>query len=468
MTHRIATVIVNWNKKSEVVNLLNSLTKTIEPLFDIFLVDNASTDGSIETVDDLFPDIFILKNKTNLGGTGGFNTGIKYICELKKYDYIWLLDNDVEVTASTLCELVKILESDNSIGLVGSHIFDIDNRDVTVEMGGNIRWDTIGTIPVYRNTTGNITESTTVDYVAICSALVRTKVLDIVGLMDDRLFLLWDDMDWGLCFNEHGYKVVSAANSIVYHGSFTERNRGAVTNFYYGIRNPLLVYAKHTTFIKRITIYYRSIRYLLKTFLFLIFQKKYWEANLIYHALADFMNNRWGKLSKYNSSQPRDMKLVTIANFPIKSNKIKILLSSFGITSKECISVIAPLKEKFPMSEITILTHDDRSEYFNQYVLHILKRSKLHNLLYVLMKSIKIFREKYDAIAFIVPTPYMYFVPYSILLNADGMILMIKKTTLLSLLKVFSLLFFSEVISFLILPFLLYKSSQYKRSKIGG
>lgn len=464
MTSGIAAVIVNWNKKSEVVHLLNSLMKIRHPLFDIFLIDNASTDSSVETVGNLFPNVFILKNKTNLGGTGGFNTGIKYLCELEKYDYIWLLDNDVEVTEGTLYELVKKIQSDNSIGLAGSHIVDIDKRDVTVEMGGNIRWDTIGTIPVCRNTVGNITESKTVDYVAICSALVRTNALKSVGLMDDRLFLLWDDMDWGLHFKANGYKVVAVADSIVYHGSFTERNRGVATNFYYGIRNPLLVYAKHTTFLKRTTIYYRSIRYLLKTFLFLILEKKYFEANLISRALKDFMNNRWGKLSQHNSSQPRDMKLVTSANFSVKSKRIKILLSSFGITSKECISVISPLKDNFPLSEITILTNDDRSEYFAQYALHILKRSKLHNLLYIVMESIKILRTKYNAIAFTAPTPYKYLAPYAILLDSDGKILIINKRTLFSLIKATSMIFLSEIISFLILPFLLYKSSQYKRN----
>jgi len=463
MPENIAAVIVNWNKKAEILGLLHDLRKIKEPLFDIFVVDNASTDGSSDAIEADFPEVNLIKNKINLGGTGGFNTGIDHVCKLDSYDYIWLLDNDVEVVDNTLLELVKVIKSDDRIGLVGSHVFDIDNREVTVEMGGNIRWDIMGAIPFYRNTTNEIKDSIVfVDYVAICSALVSVNAIKNVGLMDARLFLLWDDMDWGIYFKEHGYKVVAASKSIVYHGSFTERDRGALTSYYYGIRNPLLVYTKHTTFLKRARIFYSSLRYYSKIYFFLKSHYKKFEAGLIYKALFDYMNNRWGKVSHKN--------IIKVIGYQSECNLAawkeehldKMLISAIiGITFQECITILKSLKEKYHEAEVSILTYSDRSHFFKNYKTYILDRRKIKNLFYVIKEFFAIKRKGFDAIAFVVPTPFIYLGKSSIMLDRDGNILAKNYTGPLSLIRLCLSVCQSEIVAFIILPVLLYKSLKY-------
>jgi len=458
----IAVVVVNWNKKADVLNLLNELRKVTDPLFDIFVVDNASTDGSTDAIGTDFPDVNLIMNRENLGGTGGFNTGIDYVCKLDRYNYIWLLDNDASITGNTLSELINVIKSDDLIGIVGSHIKDIDNKGITVELGANIRWDRIGTNPVHRNATEEITHPEDVDYVAICSALVSVKALKNVGLMDSRLFLLWDDMDWGLCFKDHGYKVIAASKSVVYHGSFTERDRGAVTNFYYGIRNPLLVYSKHASLIKLSKIFYRSLKSYLKNYFFLKSHHKKYEAELIYKALSDFMNNRWGKFSLNNKMtgimEPQPIKTPTRG----KDDTKKILISSIRISFQECMNIIKSMNERYPDARITILVRNDRVNYYKQYDTHILNRIKMENLFYAIKDCIAIKRKKFDAIAYTSPTPFGFLGKSSILCDKGGQILSKNYTSPLSLIKIFLLICFSELVTFIILPVLLYKSLKYK------
>jgi GT2 family glycosyltransferase len=461
MPTTIAAVIVNWNKKEFVLNLLNDLQKVKDPLFDIFVVDNASTDGSPEAIKAGHPDVTLIINDKNLGGTGGFNTGITHVCRFSRYDYIWLLDNDVIITETALSELINIMKSDDQIGLVGSRVMDIEDSTVTVEAGANIRWDVMGTKPVHRNTAKEITDSPIVDYVAICSALVNIKALNAVGIMDDRLFLLWDDMEWGICFNEKGYKVVAASRSIVYHASFTERDRGAATYFYYGIRNPLLVYSKHTTFAKRLKVFYRSLRYICRTYLFLKSHDKMHEAGLIYQALSDFINNRWGRLSIANNTPPASKDQQATDRGQGKEQIKKILLSSNSLNTRECKRIIKSLQESYPGAETTLLVQDDRIDYFKEYRMLVFNREKIAHLFYAIRESIAIKRERFDAIAFTMPTPLIYLGKNMISFNKDGTVLSQNPTPFFSITKLCVWIIHSELTTLIMLPVILYKSLGY-------
>ena len=139
-----------------------------------------------------------------------------------------------------------------------------------------------------------------VDYVAICSALARTSALERVGLMDERYFFFWDDMDWGLQFKENGFKVVSVLSSIVYHPAFTEK-RGIMADYYYGNRNSLLTYTKHMGLSNRISIFYRYLRHKCTSLIFLGLNGEEDTMKLGFEGILDFVVGRWGK--KINNGQ---------------------------------------------------------------------------------------------------------------------------------------------------------------------
>lgn len=462
----IAAVIVNWNKKLDVLNLLTELKDVSKPKFDVFVVDNASTDGSVDAIRTNFPNVNVIVNKTNLGGTGGFNSGIEHVCNKKEYRYIWLLDNDAKIRNDTLSELVKTMESDPRIGLAGSRIVDANNKTMTVETGGNFRWDLIGVTPVNRNVKKPVTHTVNVDYVAICSALVRVKALEQVGLMDDRLFLLWDDMDWGLCFKEQGFKVVAVPQSVAYHGSFTERDRGIASNFYYGIRNALLVYTKHTSFLKRCAIFYRSLRYFLRISFFLKAHNKKHMSKLMDSAFSDFVNNRWGKLGRISF----DEKLSGIGNQLLgrpskgKGGAIKKILVpvSGGSSLEENDRLLELLNATYPNAEITVLVHNDRADYYEKYRTVELSREQMSNVVYVVRQFIRLGRRKYDAAAAVTPSPFIYTAKWIIFADMAGRGLTQSRSRYMLLPLLFMAICCGEVAAHILFPIIMYKSLQYK------
>jgi len=105
----VSIVIVNYNGKNDTLEFLDSLKKTSYPNYEIIVVGNASTDGSVEAIREKFPKVGIVRNKRNLGC--GLNSGI----ECGRGDYIVTLPNDmIAFQKSWLSEAVKVAESDKN------------------------------------------------------------------------------------------------------------------------------------------------------------------------------------------------------------------------------------------------------------------------------------------------------------------------------------------------------------------
>lgn len=290
---RVGIVIVSWNKKEYLLDLLGSLKTLTYPSASIIVVDNASTDGSSELVREKFPYVILLANTTNLGGTGGFNTGLDY-CHEAGFDYIWLLDNDARITPDALFCLVKVAESDSTIGVVGSKILNAEDPAFIVKLGANIDWSKGLVRSVHQNVRNFVdkNEATGVDYVPFCSALIKRKCLMETGRLDERFFLYWDDTDFCIRAHSAGYKTVVATHSVVYHPSFTEKGRGYN---YYLTRNTLLFFSKHQKPIARIITLYNVLTRFVKNILFSRLIGDMMGASILTRGLTDFLSWRFGK-----------------------------------------------------------------------------------------------------------------------------------------------------------------------------
>ncbi len=460
-TPKVAIVIVNWNKKDYIVKLLQSLQNISYDNHEIIVVDNASTDGSVEAIKRRFPEVTLLVNKENLGGTGGFNTGMRYAL-LEKTDckYIWLLDNDAEVDRDTLKELVDVMENDTQIGIVGSRILDPLNRKITVEAGAFVRRDIIGVIPLYRNVNVNFEKKIIeVDYVAICSALIRVSALKKVGLMDERFFIFWDDMEWGLRFKKKGYKVVCALNSIVFHPPFTEK-RNPVMDFYYGIRNALITYSKHTGPIKRLLIFYRYMRTLTKTMIFLGCYGRADLMRMTIQSLIDFIiGDLGGRVFSFNNKLHYRNTRIDFS----KAKKVLILNTGFR---DDIFGLLENLQnQKFPSQDIILLINDDRKEFFKDKNIQIivLKSKMTHKITYSLKVFMKILKENFDiAISPAVPSPFTFTAKRSYLYTKNSNSFFYIGSRIQNIIKLIAIVVSGEILS--ILLFLIIYSVSFKYS----
>jgi|WetSurMetagenome_2_1015567.scaffolds.fasta_scaffold23255_2 GT2 family glycosyltransferase len=256
---KVGVVIVNWNKKDCVIDLIKSLKGISYNKYDIIVVDNASTDGSVDAIKNL-SGVKLICNQENSGGTGGFNTGIKFVLEQNCYEYVWLLDNDAQIKEDTLLELVKVIHSDPLVGVAGSMTLNPDNKDMVVDLGGYVSWKYAMCKPYLNNQpipTEGLPSVVEVDYTPACSALVRVEAIQKTGVMDERYFLHWDDIDLCLRISQAGYKVVSVSSSRIYHE--TEKGVNPVVA-YYDVRNGLLTISKYLKASQRIIAIHNILR----------------------------------------------------------------------------------------------------------------------------------------------------------------------------------------------------------------
>lgn len=348
-TAKILIIIVTWNKKKYVLDLLaavNTLEYPKEAL-DILVIDNASTDGTVDAIKQDYPDINLICNPENIGGTGGFNTGLSWAFEqpLEKYKYLWLLDNDVLVHQRALIELVNLLEAKPDIAVAGSTMMQLDYPWRINEMGAFVNRNDgmlilnrhLEHIPAWQGRSAKDLLNIDIDlskylmhcspymdieYVAAASLLIRADVAREAGLWRDY-FIHFDDVEWCLRIAEMGHRVVVSAKSLIWHLSAAAKVPTWV--LYYDNRNILDLLQTHganNATIKRMQ------SYILKKALYYNLIGKPDLAQLHYDALADFKAGNFGKKDiklPYKSQPNKEITSILL------DSKIKRILVSWTV-----------------------------------------------------------------------------------------------------------------------------------------
>lgn len=298
----VAVIVVNWNNAQDTIDCVSSLKKINYKNFKVFLVDNGSTDGSLEKLRPFADEnIEIIETGKNLGFSGGNNVAVeKALAE--KFDFILLLNNDTTVNPDFLSELVRVAEGDPKIGIVGSKIYFYDNPKRIWYGGGKFTWFGGGRHLQYEEIDKNPEESNPKEtgYMTGCSFLIKSEVVRKIGGLDERFFLYYEDTDWSLSAKEVGYKIVYAPSSKVYHKvSRTASQIGDPIIHYYHIRNALLLSQKHAPFFILIGIYIWSvIHYLKQVIKMVILPSKRDISKMIMRGIKDFHKGRFGQYQK--------------------------------------------------------------------------------------------------------------------------------------------------------------------------
>ena len=135
----VAAIVLNYNGREVTLEALASLTQLNYPNFDLIVVDNGSTDGSYEAIAEAFPDVIQVRTEQNLWASGGMNLGLTWALE-RDYDYLLLLNNDIETDPEMLAEMVAVCEADSTVGCVGPKSYYFWDRDRLWSAGGIIRF----------------------------------------------------------------------------------------------------------------------------------------------------------------------------------------------------------------------------------------------------------------------------------------------------------------------------------------
>lgn len=240
---KVAAVVVNYNGKDVTMQAIESLRRMTYPNFDLVVLDNASTDGSPEALAHTFPDLLQVRVEVNRGSSSGYAAGFRWAFE-HGYDYVLLLNNDVEVEPDLLTELVKTAESDPRVGCVGPKCYFHGDRQRLWSAGGILRFrESITRERGYGEIDhGQYDRDVDVDYVNGCAILIRRAAAEAAGMWDDLFYICVDDADFCTRVKRQGFRCVYAHRAVLYHRvAYTTGGYSPSRNFQFGRSGAIYV-----------------------------------------------------------------------------------------------------------------------------------------------------------------------------------------------------------------------------------
>ncbi|MBU2028461.1 glycosyltransferase family 2 protein [Patescibacteria group bacterium] len=235
---KVFIVILNYNGLEVLKKCLTSVFKIDYPSFEIVLMDNNSTDGSLEMAKTNFSKAIFIKNEENLGFAAGNNVGIKFALE-RTADFILLLNNDVEVEKNFLTQLIDNVAEKEKVGIASPVIFDGETREIWFS-GGHIDWWRLKTVHEKNIQTEKFFNS---DFITGCAMLIRAEVFQKIGLLDEDFFLYWEDADFSLRAGKAGFQNVVVPASWIYH--FEKSRANQENKIYWLVVSGLIFFRKN-------------------------------------------------------------------------------------------------------------------------------------------------------------------------------------------------------------------------------
>ena len=246
----VAVIILNFNGKMHLEYALPSIIdNSKENGIKVILVDNASTDDSISYANQ-YSALHIIKNNNNLGYSGGNNVGIRYALN-QGYEYVIIVNNDILVSSRWILEPVAYMNTHKEVGILGYNVYgDVErvSKDVFYKAVADF-------VEFECNKTNNVPGM---------ALLIRTKVLQHVGLFDEVMFMYGEEDDLELRIQEAGYSIVRCNVPIWHYSEGTARSYIPLRSSYLSYRNSLRMEIKYGGFNRYIKSSCRAIINVLK------------------------------------------------------------------------------------------------------------------------------------------------------------------------------------------------------------
>ncbi|MCK5306498.1 MAG: glycosyltransferase family 2 protein [Candidatus Omnitrophica bacterium] len=274
---KLSIIIVNYNGKELTLNCLKSIYEKLKGVeYETILVDNASSDDSVEVIEKSYPQVNVIKNDDNLGFSKANNQGIK----IAKGDYILLLNNDTLLKEGDFSNLLEYMESKADVGILGCRI---NNPDGSLQLScykfpSMREMFTHYTLLTklfpdsklfgdYRNWPHNKIEE--VDFVIGAFFLIKRAVIEKIGMLDENFFLNAEESEYCLRAKKAGFQTVfHPGYEIIHIGGATKKNMKKI-EIISSIRGTELLIRRHYSLVYFIT--YKLLSFLLSLIRFVIF-----------------------------------------------------------------------------------------------------------------------------------------------------------------------------------------------------
>ncbi len=209
------------------------------------MLDNSSSDGSVEAVAARFPEVQIIPLQQNLGYAGNNNVGIDEAMR-QGAEWIFVLNEDTILAPDCVAQLISVGESDPSIGIVGPMVYHHDEPEIIQSAGGRMDryfrgWHE-GQNEVDR---GQYSQPHPVEWISGCGIMLRRAVIDQVGTIDARFFYYLEEFEWCIRASEAGWKIVHVPQAKLWHKGVQRDYHPKPSVSYYSTRNRFLLLSKH-------------------------------------------------------------------------------------------------------------------------------------------------------------------------------------------------------------------------------
>ncbi|MDE1198328.1 hypothetical protein BWR59_05305 [Pseudomonas sp. Bc-h] len=255
-TDKVCAIILNWNGAEQTLDCIRSLEACGSiPVVIIdndsqvadyqklhsFMLDQDTDETLITSQDEIGHEArkyayCLIRNNGNHGYAGGNNVGIDY-ANRAGYEYFWILNNDITVEPGSLEALMATMESDPRCGFSASVLVYADNPDIVQCVGGGTVYPWLGKTRLIGKNAERAQLSTldlpTPDYLMGASMLVSRRVIEQVGLMDERYFMYSEEVDWQRRAATRGITCQVSLDSFARHGdSGSTKGKSHLFHFY--------------------------------------------------------------------------------------------------------------------------------------------------------------------------------------------------------------------------------------------
>lgn len=262
----VAIVLVNWNGWKDTIACCESIKRSKFKYWKVIIVDNASSDDSIEHLSNLGDRFTLIKSDRNLGFSGGCNLAARRARELGA-SHLFFLNNDATVEPDTLLSLVEYSLPLEEKAVLGSVVRYSPSGDL--QFIGSSRSEIYG-VPEWENKLesdlsqkSDLIES---DFIIGAALFVPMKLWNVVGEFDDRFFLNYEEVDWCYRAMRASHKCYVVKSSVVHHkGNSSIGGSDSPMQTYFVQRNELLFSELYCNLLHRFRIYTRTIKTVLYT-----------------------------------------------------------------------------------------------------------------------------------------------------------------------------------------------------------
>lgn len=273
---KVAIIVLNWNGADYITNCLDSLVrlKMDKHSIEIVVIDNASTDSSVELVTSKYPKIKLIETGQNLGYASGNNIGLQHAIDTHA-DWVWIVNPDIRVSPDSLSSLLSATNS--TTGILGSKSYfekgfefhkdryaPKDLGKVIWYAGGKMDWANVDSLHIGVNQVdhGQYDQASPTEFVTGASMLINCRMLETIGLFDPKYFLYYEENDLCQRAIRAGWQLVYVPQSVVWHANAQATGIGSNLQDYFLTRNKLLFGLRWAPFRSKLAVIRQSLNLL--------------------------------------------------------------------------------------------------------------------------------------------------------------------------------------------------------------